>query len=168
MSNKIALVGNPNSGKTSLFNALTGKVERVGNWAGVTISKKSAKLKKKYSSGNVVEIIDLPGSYFMDAYTKEESVAIDFVKDEKMEAIINVIDATNLERGLYFTVELLKMGIPVIVAINKYDLARRKEITIDSAKLSELLNTPVYLIEASSRKGLKEMMEKVTSYVKGV
>lgn len=165
---KIALVGNPNSGKTSLFNVLTGKTERVGNWAGVTVAKKVGKLKRRYAHGRAINVIDLPGAYYIDAYTKDEKVALEYVKSEKPDAIINVIDALSLERGLYLTAELIKMDLNVIVAINKMDLARRKEITIDSEKLSKLLGVPVHCIETTSRNGIKELAHDASSNAKAV
>lgn len=165
---KVALVGNPNSGKTSLFNALTGKTERVGNWAGVTVSKKVGKLKRKYAHGKDVQVIDLPGAYYIDAYTKDEMVALEYVKSEKPDSIINVIDALSLERGLYLTVELIKLGLNVTVAINKMDLARRKEIEIDAVKLSSLLGVNVFCIETNSRKGIKDLVASTLETVKAV
>lgn len=155
---KIALVGNPNSGKTSLFNALTGKTERVGNWAGVTVSKKVGKLKRKYAHKNTIQVIDLPGAYYIDAYTKDETVALEYVKTEKPDMVINVIDALSLERGLYLTVELIKLNLNVVVAINKMDLAHRKEIEIDEKRLSELLGIKVHCIETNSRKGISQLI----------
>lgn len=155
---KIALVGNPNSGKTSLFNALTGKTERVGNWAGVTVSKKVGKLKRKYANKNAIQVVDLPGAYYIDAYTKDEMVALEYVKTEKPDAIINVIDALSLERGLYLTIELIKLDLNVVVAINKMDLAHRKDIEIDAKRLSELLGVNVHCIETNGRKGIAQLV----------
>ncbi len=140
---RIALTGNPNSGKTSVFNVITGSSEKVGNWAGVTVSSKEALLKKNYCESQEVTIVDLPGAYSMSAFTSEESITSDFVKGENVDAIINIVDAISLSRGLFFTTQLLELGIPVVVALNKNDLLSKKEIEIDVDKLSELLNCPV-------------------------
>ena len=134
---KIALAGNPNSGKTTLYNALTGKQEYVGNWAGVTVSKKEAKLKE--SLGNNIDIVDLPGAYSIRPYTSEESITTDFIKTENPDVIINVVDSTNLNRSLFFTTQLLELNIPVVVALNKVDIS--KNVTdIDVSKLEKELN----------------------------
>ena len=131
---KIALAGNPNSGKTTLYNALTGKQEYVGNWAGVTVSKKEAKLKE--SLGNNIDIVDLPGAYSIRPYTSEESITTDFIKTENPDVIINVVDSTNLNRSLFFTTQLLELNIPVVVALNKVDIS--KNVTdIDINKLEK-------------------------------
>ena len=122
---KIALTGNPNSGKTTLYNALTGKQEHVGNWAGVTVSKREAKLKS--SLGKDIDVIDLPGAYSIRPYTSEESVTTDFIKNENADVIVNVVDSTNLNRSLFFTTQLIELGVPVVVALNKDDIS--KDIT---------------------------------------
>jgi ferrous iron transport protein B len=156
----IALAGNPNCGKTSLFNLLTGRREKIGNWAGVTVSHKMGRLKYKYSEGNRIFIIDLPGAYSLDAYTSDETVAIDYLKSQKIDVIINVIDVTDLERNLYLTLALLESDIPVIIALNKSDLMKRHKMTIDINTLESRLDAPVFQISASKKDGLVELMEK--------
>ncbi|MFI3208253.1 MAG: ferrous iron transporter B [Eubacteriales bacterium] len=140
---RIALTGNPNSGKTTLYNVLTGRTERVGNWAGVTIDKKESPIKKNYGGADDIIAVDLPGAYSMSPFTSEESITSSYVKNEKPDAIINIVDATNLSRSLFFTTQLLELGIPVVVALNKSDLTAKKGTEIDTAKLSEKLGCPV-------------------------
>lgn len=153
---KIALAGNPNSGKTTLYNALTGKQEYVGNWAGVTVSKKEAKLKE--SLGNNIDIVDLPGAYSIRPYTSEESITTDFIKTENPDVIINVVDSTNLNRSLFFTTQLLELNIPVVVALNKTDIS--KNVTdIDINKLEKELNCKVVEISAAKNEGLKNLIK---------
>lgn len=152
---KIALAGNPNSGKTTLYNALTGKQEYVGNWAGVTVSKKEAKLKE--SLGNNIDIVDLPGAYSIRPYTSEESITTDFIKTENPDVIINVVDSTNLNRSLFFTTQLLELNIPVVVALNKVDIS--KNVTdIDVSKLEKELNCKFVEISAAKNEGLKNLI----------
>ena len=148
MSIKIALVGNPNSGKTTLFNALTGMNQYVGNWPGVTVEKKEGKIK----SNKDVTLTDLPGIYSLSPYTPEERVARNYVTEEKPDAIINVIDGTNLERNLYLTTQLLEFGIPTVIAVNMMDIVRKKGDKIDLAGLSAALGCP--MIEVSALKGI--------------
>ena len=153
---KIALGGNPNSGKTTLYNALTGKQEFVGNWAGVTVSKKSAKLKS--SLGKDIDVIDLPGAYSIRPYTSEESVTTDFIKNENADVIVNVVDSTNLNRSLFFTTQLIELGVPVVVALNKDDIS--KDITdIDIAKLEKELKCKVVKISAAKNEGLENLIK---------
>ena len=140
---RIAFTGNPNSGKTTMYNALTGRNEKVGNWAGVTVDKKEAPIRKAYSGGEELIAVDLPGAYSMSPYTSEESVTRDFILNEKPDAIINIVDATNLSRSLFFTSQLLELGIPVVVALNKADLNRKKKTFVDTKELSNLLGCPV-------------------------
>ncbi|MDF2545151.1 MAG: conserved rane protein of unknown function [Anaerosolibacter sp.] len=164
---KVALTGNPNSGKTTLFNAITGSVEQVGNWAGVTIEKKEGEIKKSLNKTNVqVTAVDLPGAYSMSPFTSEESITSAFVKNENPDVIINIVDATNLSRSLFFTTQLLEIGIPVVVALNKSDLTMKKKTTIDVDGLSKLLGCPV--IETVSTKGSDNGLEKLISTVVGV
>ncbi len=149
---KIALTGNPNSGKTTLFNAITGKIEHVGNWAGVTIEKKEGIIKKNLNkTDRDLTVVDLPGAYSMSPFTSEESITSDFVKNENPDVIINIVDATNLSRSLFFTTQLLELDIPVVVALNKSDLTKKKETAIDLDLLSQLLDCPV--IETVSTAG---------------
>lgn len=139
---RVALTGNPNSGKTTMFNALTGKNEKVGNWAGVTVEKKSHAIKKSYYDGDML-IVDLPGAYSMSPFTSEESITSAYVREENPDVIINIVDATNLSRSLFFTTQLMELGIPVVVALNKSDINKKKETKIDTAALSKKLGCPV-------------------------
>ena len=141
---RIALTGNPNSGKTTMYNALTGRNEHVGNWAGVTVDKKESSIKKNIYNGTEELIaVDLPGAYSMSPFTSEESITSGYVKNENPDVIINIVDATNLSRSLFFTTQLLELGIPVVVALNKSDINEKKETNIDTAALSEKLGCPV-------------------------
>ncbi len=159
---KVALTGNPNSGKTTLFNAITGKIEHVGNWPGVTIEKKEGEIKKNLNKTNVeITAVDLPGAYSMSPFTSEESITSSFVKNEAPDAIINIVDATNLSRSLFFTTQLLELGIPVVVALNKSDLTKKKKTTIDVVRLSKSLGCPV--IETVSTRGSNNGLEKLIS-----
>ncbi len=155
---RIALAGNPNSGKTTMFNALTGKNERVGNWAGVTVEKKVSPIKKSFYEGEEIVAVDLPGAYSMSPFTSEESVTSTYVKNENPDAIINIVDATNLSRSLFFTTQLLELGIPLVVALNKSDINEKKETVIDAALLSDELGCPVIETVSTSADGLKEVI----------
>ncbi|MCM1132739.1 MAG: ferrous iron transporter B [Ruminococcus flavefaciens] len=160
---RIALTGNPNSGKTTMFNALTGKNEKVGNWAGVTVDKKEHAIKKSYCTGSQELIaVDLPGAYSMSPFTSEESITSSYVKKEHPDVIINIVDATNLSRSLFFTTQLLELGIPIVVALNKSDINKKKETKIDSDKLSELLGCPVVNTSSISAEGLAEVVKSAT------
>ena len=162
---RIALTGNPNAGKTTMFNALTGRNEKVGNWAGVTIDKKEHAIKKSFSTQENVIAVDLPGAYSMSPFTNEESITSSYVKQENPDAIINIVDGTNLSRSLFFTTQLLELGIPVVVALNKSDLNEKKETKIDIEKLSQKLGCPVVKTVSNSREGLKEVVEAAISLV---
>ncbi len=158
---RIALTGNPNSGKTTLFNAITGKIEKVGNWAGVTVEKKEGAIKKSlYDSKENIIAVDLPGAYSMSPFTSEESITRTFVKTENPDVIVNIVDATNLSRSLFFTTQLLEVGIPVVVALNKSDLNQKKGISIDVEKLSNALGCPVVqtVSTSSDSNGLREII----------
>ena len=140
---RIAFAGNPNSGKTTMYNALTGRNEKVGNWAGVTVDKKEAPIRGVFTGGEELIAVDLPGAYSMSPFTSEESVTSTFIKNENPDAIINIVDATNLSRSLFFTTQLLELGIPVVVALNKTDINEKKRTFIDAEALSQKLNCPV-------------------------
>lgn len=160
---KIALAGNPNSGKTSLFNAITGKIERVGNWAGVTISKKEGLIKNTIShSDNDIIAVDLPGAYSMSPFTSEETITRNFIRNENPDVILNIVDSTNLNRSLFFTTQLLELGIPVIVALNKSDLNEKRKTELDTHQLGEKLGCPVVetISIKSSDNGLETLIEQ--------
>ena len=140
---RIALAGNPNSGKTTMFNALTGRNEKIGNWAGVTVDKKEHPIKKVFCGGKELIAVDLPGAYSMSPFTSEESITSSYVKNEHPDAIINIVDATNLSRSLFFTTQLLELGIPMVVALNKTDVNKKKQTRIDTALLSKKLGCPI-------------------------
>ena len=152
---KIALAGNPNSGKTTLFNALTGSNQFVGNWPGVTVEKKEGRLRKHED----VVIMDLPGIYSLSPYTLEEVVARNYLIDQRPDAILNIIDGTNLERNLYLTTQLTELGIPVVVAINMMDVVRKNGDKIDTAQLSEKLGCRIVEISALKGDGVMEAAE---------
>lgn len=158
---KIALTGNPNSGKTTLFNAITGRIEHVGNWAGVTVDKKEGDIKKSLNKTDTAIIaVDLPGAYSMSPFTSEENITRDFVKNENPDVIINIVDATNISRSLFFTTQLLELGIPVVVALNKSDMNQKKETVINTETLSKKLGCPVIetISTASSNNGLEKLI----------
>ncbi len=156
---RIALAGNPNSGKTTMYNALTGANEKVGNWAGVTVEKKEHVIKKGfYNSNQELIIVDLPGAYSMSPFTSEETVTRDFIINEKPDAIINIVDATNLSRSLFFTTQLLELNIPVVIALNKSDLNKKKQNSINTELLSKKLNCPVIETISTSADGLGKVV----------
>lgn len=163
---RIALTGNPNSGKTTMYNALTGRTERVGNWAGVTVEKKESPIKKNYYSGSEELIaVDLPGAYSMSPFTSEESITSGYVRNENPDVIINIVDAANLSRSLFFTTQLLELGVPVVVALNKSDINEKKGTEINVELLIEKLGCPVIktISTSSGNNGLKEVVETAAS-----
>ena len=154
---KIALAGNPNSGKTTLFNALTGSNQFVGNWPGVTVEKKEGKLKGHKG----ISVIDLPGIYSLSPYTPEEVITRKFLLEEQPDVILNIVDGTNLERNLYLTTQLLELGIPLVLAVNMGDVLAKSGDNIDYAKLGKALGCQVVAISALKGTGIKEMVDEV-------
>ena len=166
---RIALAGNPNSGKTTMYNGLTGRNEKVGNWAGVTVEKKESPIKKSiYDGSHEIIVVDLPGAYSMSPFTAEESVTRDYIQNQKPDVIINIVDATNLSRSLFFTTQLLELGVPVVVALNKSDINEKKKTVIDVKTLSKALNCPVVETVSTSAEGLRDVVAAaVELYGKG-
>ena len=160
---RIAFAGNPNSGKTTMYNALTGRNEKVGNWAGVTVDKKEALIKKAYAGDAELIAVDLPGAYSMSPFTSEESITSSYVKNENPDAIINIVDATNLSRSLFFTTQLMELGVPVVVALNKHDINAKKETKIDVEALSKKLGCPVIDTTSTTGEGLAEVVKAAAS-----
>lgn len=166
---KIALAGNPNSGKTTLFNLITGKSEKVGNWAGVTVDKKEGNIRKSLmKDGGSINIIDLPGAYSMSPFTSEENVTRDFIKNENPDVIINIVDGTNLSRSLFFTTQLLELDIPVVIALNKTDLNKKQGTKIDIKALEKLLGCSIVetVSIATNNNGIESLIKKAIE-VKG-
>ena len=160
---RIAFAGNPNSGKTTMYNALTGRSEKIGNWGGVTVGSKEFQLKKEFAGDKEVIAVDLPGAYSMSPFTPEEGITSEYVRTANPDVIVNIVDATNLSRSLFFTTQLLELGIPVVVALNKTDINEKEGTKIDAAKLAARLNCPVYETVSTENKGLSEMISKAIS-----
>ncbi len=161
---RIALAGNPNSGKTTLFNAITGKIEHVGNWPGVTIAKKEGDIKKSlHRKGDKIRVVDLPGAYSLSPFSSEENITSDFIRNDHPDVIINIVDATNLSRNLFLTTQLLEMGIPVVVALNKSDLLGKKQILINKEELSARLGCPVIKTDSIKGSGLAELIKQTAN-----
>ena len=156
---RIAFAGNPNSGKTTMYNALTGRNEKVGNWAGVTVDKKEAPIRSAYAGGLELIAVDLPGAYSMSPFTSEESVTSTYIQNEAPDVIINIVDGTNLSRSLFFTTQLLELGIPMVVALNKSDINEKKQTRINARLLSEKLGCPVVETISTNASGLTELVK---------
>ena len=162
---RIAFAGNPNSGKTTMYNALTGRNEKVGNWAGVTVDRKEAPIKKIYAQEAELIAVDLPGAYSMSPFTSEESITSAYVQEESPDVIINIVDATNLSRSLFFTTQLMELGVPVVVALNKADVNKKKQTEIDEKLLAEKLGCPVVETVSTSAEGLQELVAAAVAQV---
>ena len=160
---RIAFTGNPNSGKTTMYNAVTGRNEKVGNWAGVTVDKNEARIKKNYAGDAEIIAVDLPGAYSMSPFTSEESITSDYVRNENPDVIINIVDATNLSRSLFFTTQLLELGIPTVIALNKHDINKKKNTKIDVTLLSQKLGCPVFDTTSTTAEGLKDVVNAAVS-----
>ena len=163
---RIALAGNPNSGKTTMYNALTGRSEKVGNWAGVTVERKEHPIKRSFYKGSEELIaVDLPGAYSMSPFTSEESITSSYVRNERPDAIVNIVDSTNLSRSLFFTTQLLELGVPVVVALNKTDANEKKDNHIDAAALSLKLGCPVIETTSTTGEGLDKVVAAAVSVI---
>ena len=162
---RIAFAGNPNSGKTTMYNALTGRNEKIGNWGGVTVGSKEFQLKKEFAGDKEVIAVDLPGAYSMSPFTPEEGITSEYVRTANPDAIVNIVDATNLSRSLFFTTQLLELGIPVVVALNKTDINEKEGTKIDVKKLSEKLNQTITDLKISFSDAISDQKEKMVSAV---
>ena len=162
---RIAYAGNPNSGKTTMYNALTGRSEKVGNWAGVTVDKKEAPIKSTYAGTMELTAVVLPGAYSMSPFTSEESITSVYIQNEHPDVIINIVDATNLSRSLFFTTQLLELGIPVVVALNKHDINQKKQTNIDRNVLSQKLGCPVVDTTSTTGDGLSEIVQAAIAVI---
>ena len=154
----VAIAGNPNCGKTTLFNALTGSHQHVGNWPGKTVEKKEGSFEYK---GREIRVVDLPGTYSLSAFSPEEVIARDFIVQEQPDVVVTVVDATKLERNLYLTVQVLETEVPVILAINMTDVANSKGIRIEDDLIGKALNVPVVRTVARKEKGLRDLLNVV-------
>jgi ferrous iron transport protein B len=160
----VALAGNPNSGKTTVFNNLTGARQHVGNWPGVTVEKKEGSLRYQ---GRDMKIVDLPGVYSLTAYSLDEVIARDFVVDEKPDVVVDIVDASNLERNLYLTVQLLEMQVKLVVALNMMDIAESRQYQINVSELARLLGVPVVPMVAARNQGTQELLQTLADVVEG-
>ena len=166
MAIRIALAGNPNCGKTTMFNALTGANQYVGNWPGVTVEKKEGKVKSRKAKGEEIIVTDLPGIYSLSPYTLEEVVSRDYILNENPDVIIDLVDATNIERNLYLTTQLVETGVPVVIALNMADLIEKRGMRIDTKRLSMLLGCPIVETSALKRSGLHELVDEAVKVAK--
>lgn len=161
----IALAGNPNSGKTTLFNNLTGARQHVGNWPGVTVERKEGNLKYQ---GYAVRVVDLPGVYSLTAYSLDEVIARNFIVDEHPDVVVDIVDASNLERNLYLTTQLLEMEVKVVIALNMMDMAQSRGYQIDTEELARLLGAPVVSMVASRNRGTEELKRTIIDVAEGI
>jgi len=160
----VALAGNPNSGKTTVFNNLTGARQHVGNWPGVTVEKKEG--SRNYKGYNI-KVVDLPGVYSLTAYSLDEVIARDYIVDEKPNVVVDIVDASNLERNLYLAVQLLEMGVNLVIALNMMDVAESRGYEIDVAELSRLLGAPVIPMVAARDQGTQELLQVIVGVAEG-